>query len=145
MKIEDQAEALCNGMIDVAFYMSGHPNSEIEAAGALCEIRLLSFEDGFLRQFIGSNTNYYLETIAADTYRASGGDISTVGVIAGLYTYYEEKGFVVYDVTRTLMLNLPEMKAAYPAILDQQSIIKMSKISPIPLHSAARECYDSLP
>jgi uncharacterized protein len=137
----EQANALCDGKIDAFGYTVGVPNAGVAVATDGCDARIInlntSVEQGLVKQF----PYYAFAAIPKGTYKTTGSDVTTFGVMATFVTSAKVPNDVVYEVTRAVFENLEDFRNLHPAFanLDPKKMIKDGLSAP--LHPGAAKYY----
>jgi uncharacterized protein len=79
---DEEVEVLCEGRIEVATFVVGHPSGYVRAATDACGGRLVPVEGPAVQQLLANAPYYAPATIAAQTYRDQPQDVPTFGVRA---------------------------------------------------------------
>ncbi len=103
MSPADQAQAICDGRIDVGFMILGHPNGAIQQGIHDCKIKLVPFDFPQLRALVESSRYLHMGNIPKGTYTGQMDDISAPAVATLLVTtdrLNHEVGKTFIDILR---------------------------------------------
>ncbi len=133
--------ALCEGRIDAFATVTGFPARSVAAATNRCGARILDLNTD-VESNLATETPYYEPaTIPKGTYESTIEDVKTFGVVATLVTHERVGEGVVYDVVRSVMENLEELRKRHPVLsdLDPEEMIQHGLTAP--LHPGAIRYY----
>lgn len=136
-------KALCEGRVDAAVYVVGHPNRAVRDAVDDCPIRFVSFGREDIATLITAFPYFTEATIPAGTYPAVAEDVATFGVPATLVTRADVADTRVRAVLDSIYDNLEAMREGHAALssLDRNQMDSDGLYAP--LHPAAKAFYDS--
>jgi TRAP transporter TAXI family solute receptor len=137
----EQSKALCDGRIDAYGYTVGVPNAGVAVATDGCGARIISLNSSVERKLVAQYPFYTFTIIPTGTYKTSGSDVTTFGVMATLVTSADQPDDVVYEVVRSVFENLEDFREMHPAFmqLDPARMIKDGLSAP--LHPGAEKYY----
>ena len=137
----EQSQALCDGKIDAYGYTVGVPNAGVAVATDGCDAYIVDLNSEVEQNLVAANPFYAFATIPAGTYKTTGADVTTFGVMATFVSHESVPEDVVYEVTRAVMENLDDFRSLHPAFanLDPQKMM-MDGLS-APLHPGAAKYY----
>lgn len=133
-----QADALCDGEVDVIVFVAGHPSGSIKSATEKCEAKLVEVAGPIIDKLVDENDFYRTARIPAGMYRKQPGDVPTFGVNATLVTTTEAPAPLVDLLMKSVLGNLDKFKRMHPALGDLQEEEMMRDIMPAPLHDGAK-------
>jgi TRAP transporter TAXI family solute receptor len=135
-----QAEALCDGSIDVVLFSVAHPNGAIKEIMNTCEVKFISLKDKELKDILENNSNYTAATINANMYNIPK-PVNSFSAKAALYTTTDLNDKAAYNIVKTIFTNLPNFRTLHP-VLNQLEAEKMLILpGNIPLHPGAKKYY----
>jgi len=138
----EQSRALCKGEIDAYVYTVGVPNAAVAAVTEKCGARIIDFNNDLAKALVTPEHPYFSwTTIPKGTYKTSGADVTTFGVMATVVTSSDVSADVVYQVVRAVMENIEEFRGFDPAFanLNPKDMIKNGLSAP--LHEGAVRYY----
>lgn len=138
---QQAAQALCNGEIDAFAVVVGAPDGNVARATDDCGARLIPVQDAPAVALAKEIPGYERVTIPRGMYVTTTTDIPTIGVIATLVTTADEDPELVYQVTKTVMENLNEIRGFNPALGNLKPETMIRKGIDIPLHPGAERYY----
>lgn len=140
LSFAESADAYKDKHIDAFFVTSGIPNASIQDIAAMNPVSLVSLTDEAISSLIDKYPFFVEYTIPANTYNGQKNDVKTVAVLACLATNSEAAEDVIYNITKALFENQPELAAAHAKgaeIKLEEAINGMS----VPLHPGAEKYY----
>jgi TRAP transporter TAXI family solute receptor len=137
----EEADALCNGKIDVMIYASGNPNEALREASQNCKIRLLQIDQETINKMTQSNPFYVKAVIPGGTYANNPNNIETFGIKVSLLTSERISVETVYQLTKSVFDNLDNFKTLNPVFssLKKEDMIKEGNF--VPIHPGALKYY----
>ncbi len=137
----EQSKALCDGKIDAYGYTVGVPNAGVSVATDGCGARIINLDSSVEKELVNKFPYYAFATIPKGTYKTSGADVTTFGVMATFVTTADTDADLVYEVVRAVFENLEDFRKLHPAFrnLDPRQMIKDGLSAP--LHSGAARYY----
>ena len=137
----EQSKALCDGKIDAYGYTVGVPNAGVAVATDGCGAKIINLNTSVERKLVSANPYYAFATIPKGTYRTTGSDVTTFGVMATFVTSADVANKVVYEVVRAVMANIDDVRRLHPAFaqLDPKKMMKDGLSAP--LHPGAAKYY----
>ncbi|MET0155452.1 MAG: TAXI family TRAP transporter solute-binding subunit [Rickettsiales bacterium] len=141
LKAQEQAQALCDGKIDVMIYSAGHPNGAVQEVASSCDVRILPLEGPDIDAVIKANPFYSYTTIPGGMYNGNPNDVKTFGVKATVVTTSKLDDDTVYQVVKSVFDNFENFKTLHPVFtyLDEQNLVKDGNVAP--LHDGAKKYY----
>ncbi len=133
--------ALCEGRIDAFATVTGFPARSVAAATDRCGARILDLNTEVERTLTAEIPFYEPATIPKGTYRSTIEDVTTFGVVATLVTHERVGEDVVYDVVRSVMENLEELRGRHPVLFDLDPGKMIHHGLTAPLHPGAIRYY----
>lgn len=146
LDMSEQGQALCDGKIDVAFYVVGHPSGVLREASAACGIRILPVNDEEVLSFVDASPTYERYKIPGGIYQGNPKDINTFGVRTVLVTEQNVSEEVVYQVVKSVVENFESFRGLHPVLLQwhrDQIVGKDSKFS-LRMHQGAIRYYQEV-
>ncbi len=136
LKSSEQAQALCDGKIDVMLDVVGHPNGALMEASSMCGIRVLSVPPKTLQLIISKYPFYRPYTIKADTID-SDADVETFGIDAFLVTTSKLSNDIAYNIIKNVFESINLFKSTHSLLshVDYKHLANNHGIAPI--HSGA--------
>jgi uncharacterized protein len=111
-----QADALCAGKIDVAAFVSGHPNGLIGAAAQGCDLVLVPVEGAEVDRLLADNPFYARSTIAGGLYAGNAEPAPSFGVAVTLVTHARLDPDAVAGLVAALAADLEGFEAYHPVL-----------------------------
>lgn len=143
LSFSESADAFKDKHVDTFFITSGVPNAAIQDITAQNDIELVSLPDDVIANLI-ENYPFYIEyTIPANTYNGQTEDVKTVAILATLVTNSEASEDTIYELTKALFENQPELAQAH-AKGNELDINKAVEGISIPMHPGAEKYYKEM-
>lgn len=140
LSFAESADAYKDKHIDAFFVTSGIPNASIQDIAAMNPVSLVSLSDAAIESLIGKYPFFVEYIIPANTYNGQTSDVKTVAVLATLATNAEASEDVIYNITKALFENQPELATAHAKGGELKLEEAVDGIS-IPLHPGAEKYY----
>lgn len=140
LSFAESADAYKDKHIDAFFVTSGIPNSSIQDIAAMNPVSLVSLSDSAIATLVDKYPFFVEYTIPANTYNGQTSDVKTTAVLACLATNAEASEEVIYNITKALFENQPELASAHAKGGELKLEEAMDGIS-IPLHPGAEKYY----
>lgn len=97
----EQVEAFCDGDLDVAVFVTGHPNNAV-AETLSCDGAIVPVDGPAINRLVRSAPYYGATVIPGDTYSQQSGEIPTYGVTSLLLSSTNTSQRIVREVTRSV-------------------------------------------
>jgi uncharacterized protein len=140
LSFSQSADALRNGNIDAAFFVSGLPNPEITSISTEMPIKLIPIPEEIVNR-LKDQYGYYSEAeIPRETYHGQKINIQTFSIKNVLLTNQDMSNKEAYNLVKTLYEHLPELQEIHPAARD----IKLSEAKtgiPLEFHPGAEKYF----
>ncbi|MCQ1531076.1 TAXI family TRAP transporter solute-binding subunit [Lutispora saccharofermentans] len=140
LSFSESADAFKDKHIESFFVTSGIPNAAIQDIGAQNKISLVSLSDAAIKSLTEKYPFFVEYTIPAGTYNGQDSDVKTVAVMATLATNSQASEEVIYNITKALFENQPELAQAHAK--GQELVLEkaVNGIS-IPFHPGAEKFF----
>ncbi len=141
LKASDQAQALCDGKIDVMVYAAGHPNGAVQEVTTTCDAKIIPVEDKDVDKLVNRFPFYAYTTIPGGMYNGNDQDIKTFGVKATFVASQDTDQEIVYQVVKAVFENFDNFKTLHPVFstLQPKDLIKSGNTAP--LHPGAERYF----
>jgi TRAP transporter TAXI family solute receptor len=138
----EQAQALCDNMVDAFAFTVGHPAGSIQEATTTCETRIVPATGEAVDALIERYPYYFRATIPGGMYAGTDEDVETFGVGATIVTRADVDEEVVYQYVRSVFENFDSFRELHPALanLDPQTMVTEGLSAP--LHPGAVRYYE---
>lgn len=138
LSFSESGDQYKDNLIDGFLFTSGIPNSAIQDVGAQNELVFISLEDATIKTLTDKYQFLTPYTIPAGTYPGQDADVKTVAVKAILVCGSEVSDEVIYNITKALFDNQPQLASAHAKgeLLD---INKATDGISIPFHPGAEK------
>lgn len=140
LSFSESSDSFKDNHIDGFLFTSGIPNAAIQDITATSELKFVSIPDDVIAKLIEKYPFFTAYTIPAGTYKGQTADVKTVAVNATLVVGSEVSEKVVYNLTKALFENQPELAVAHAKgkLLSLESAIKGISV---PYHPGAEKYY----
>jgi uncharacterized protein len=135
--------ALCNGSIDAALFIVGHPSALVSRQVAACPTNLVSIAGPTIDKLVDDFPFYARDFIPTELYGIPD-KIPSFGSRATLVTSASAEPRVVAAIARTMVTHVAELRAAHPALGNLTAEEMATQSLTAPLHPAAAEVYKDL-
>lgn len=140
LSFSESSEQFKDKHIDAFIVTAGIPNAAIMDISTQNEIRILTVPEDVAKKLTGKYPFLSAATIPAGTYKNQTADVKTVAVNAVLIVGSAAKDDVVYNLTKALFENQPELASGH-AKAKELSIGNAVKGVSIPYHPGAVKYY----
>ena len=137
----EQSQALCDGKIDAYGYTVGVPNAGVSVATDGCGASIANLTGDVEKKLVADNPFYAFATIPAGTYKTTGEDVTTFGVMATFVSHENVAEDVVYEVVRAVMENIDDFRSLHPAFANLDPAKMITDGLSAPLHPGAAKYY----
>ena len=139
----NRLEGLCNGTLDAAFLVAGHPNQGIGDLTGRCKARLIPIEGEQIDKLLKQHPYYQRSRIGANLYPGQTGGVNTFAVTAELVALASLPETEVRTVRDVLTNNLKQFTRLHPA-LTTLTLESMQADDIIPPHPGMQDAQPSL-
>lgn len=136
-----QVEALCEGRIEVATFVVGHPSGYVQDATTACGGRLVPVEGPTVERLLASAPYYAPATIPGGIYPGQAEEVATLGVRATLVTLADRPENEVYELVRAVFADLELFRRLHPALRDLDPSDMATSGNTAPMHPGARRHF----
>lgn len=140
LSFKESGNAYQDKQIDGFFVTAGIPNAAIQEITAMQKIKIISLDAKTIEQLVKQYPYYTPFTITKDTYKGMSTDATTVAVKATLIVRDDLDETVVYNLTKALFENQPELAKSH-AKGKELDINEAVKGISVPLHPGAKRYY----
>ena len=142
LKSSEQAQALCDGKIDVMMDIIGHPNGALMEAASMCDIRVVSVDDKTIDDLIAKHPIYKKTIIPANLLNAKD-DVQTFGVDAWLVTTDRFSEDMAYSLVKKLFESVSILQSTH-LVLNNIDFNSMSNSGSSHIHDGAYRYFKEL-
>jgi uncharacterized protein len=141
IKASLQAVALCDGEVDAIAFMAANPVPVMQEATHLCDTRFVPLDQEFTRAMVDRHPFYVPGMIPGGLYPNNPDPTPTIGVRATLVAPASTPDDVIYEVTRTVLDNLAELRTLHLAFatIEAKEILGYCVFAPI--HPGAQRYF----
>ena len=136
-------DALCEGQIDAAILIVGHPNASIRAAMDRCDARLIPAAGPRLAAVMEGSQEYAAVVIPRATYPQLEVDIPTYAAIATLVTRADIAADIVEALVGSTLDSLPELAMRAPVLAGLNPEMMGTRGLTAPLHPGAQAAFET--
>lgn len=137
------ADALCQGRIDAAAFVSSEPNILVRDATNRCDIDIVPASGELTKEFVRRQPFYSKTVIPGGSYRGIPDDVRTIGVRATLVTRADLPDAVIGAVTRALYRGVAEFRRLHLAFTNMTPEKLAASCNSAPLHRATAAFLDA--
>lgn len=141
--ITEQVDAFCAEEIDVAVFVTGHPNSSVQETLA-CGGSMIPIEGPAINRLVRSASYYDTTVIPGGTYSGESSEISTYGVRSLLLSSTNTSQRIVREVTRSVFEQSDQFRNWHRAFdsLEPAGMARGVGAVDAPLHPGAQDWLD---
>lgn len=127
-------EGLCDGSLDAAFVVAGHPSLAVGDLISRCKVRLIPIEGEQIDTLLKQHPYYQRSRIAANLYPGQTTAINNIGMSAELVALASLPDPIVRTVRDTLLARVKQFSRLHPA-LSKVTSEQLQAHTELPLHA----------
>ncbi|MFB3948978.1 TAXI family TRAP transporter solute-binding subunit [Aeromonas veronii bv. sobria] len=127
-------EGLCDGSLDAAFVVAGHPSLAVGDLISRCKVRLIPIEGEQIDRLLKQHPYYQRSRIAANLYPGQTTAINNIGMSAELVALASLPDPIVRTVHDTLLARVKQFSRLHPA-LSKVTPEQLQAQTELPLHA----------
>ncbi|MCF5879360.1 TAXI family TRAP transporter solute-binding subunit [Aeromonas veronii] len=127
-------EGLCDGSLDAAFVVAGHPSLAVGDLISRCKVRLIPIEGEQIDTLLKQHPYYQRSRIAANLYPGQTTAINNIGMNAELVALASLPDPIVRTVRDTLLARVKQFSRLHPA-LSKVTLEQLQAQTELPLHA----------
>ncbi|WP_270694078.1 MULTISPECIES: TAXI family TRAP transporter solute-binding subunit [Aeromonas] len=127
-------EGLCDGSLDAAFVVAGHPSLAVGDLISRCKVRLIPIEGEQIDKLLKQHPYYQRSRIAANLYPGQTASINNIGMSAELVALASLPDPIVRTVRDTLLARIKQFSRLHPA-LSKVTPEQLQAQTELPLHA----------
>ncbi|MGL5374721.1 MAG: TAXI family TRAP transporter solute-binding subunit [Aeromonas veronii] len=127
-------EGLCDGSLDAAFVVAGHPSLAVGDLISRCKVRLIPIEGEQIDRLLKQHPYYQRSRIAANLYPGQTTAINNIGMSAELVALASLPDPIVRTVRDTLLARVKQFSRLHPA-LSKVTPEQLQTQTELPLHA----------
>ena len=127
-------EGLCDGSLDAAFVVAGHPSQAVGDLISRCKVRLIPIEGEQIDTLLKQHPFYQRSRIAANLYPGQTASINNIGMSAELVALASLPDPIVRTVRDTLLARIKQFSRLHPA-LSKVTPEQLQAQTELPLHA----------
>ena len=143
LSFKESAEGIQNGTLDGCFITAGVPNSALQELAFTAGLTLIPVEGDAAANIMSKYGYYTLTTIPAGTYKGTDVDTSALAIKATLAVSAKLDTETVYQMTKALFTNLPELATAHAKGKEVSPEAAVTGVS-VPFHAGAVKYYKEI-
>ena len=140
LSFAESADSLKDNHIDGFLFVSGIPNAAIQDTATTSSLNFVSIPDDVIKKLIDKYPFFTEFVIPAGTYKGQTADVKTVAMKATLVAGAEVPEKVIYDLTKALFENQPELASAHAKGAELSLENAVNGVS-VPFHPGAEKYY----
>ncbi|MBQ8577221.1 MAG: TAXI family TRAP transporter solute-binding subunit [Clostridia bacterium] len=152
LSVGESANAMKDGNLDAFFFTSGAPTTAITELITAMDVYLLSLDEQVMADFIanhkidGQYEVYSVMPITNDQYSCIPADapVQTIGVTATFIVSNELSEEDVYNMTKALWENIPEIATGHVVAKSMDVNLATVTIGNVPVHPGAQKYYNEI-
>jgi len=141
LSLGELANAFKDGFFDASLYGGGVPMSSVVDVTLAKKCRLISIEEDKLQTLLEKYPEYTRSVISKGTYKGMEKDVLSFGTRTAVVTLGSTSEDLVYQITKAVMENIPELAAVHPAGQSYNIQETLLGIRTIPIHPGAIRYY----
>jgi TRAP transporter TAXI family solute receptor len=138
----DSAALMKDGHLDAAMFVTSCPQATIIDLNFRPGIRLLPVDKEHMKKFMDKYPGYIEAVIPKDAYKGMTEDVPTIGTVTSLICSADLSSEMVYQITKTIFENLPELAKIKKQAIAEVSLENGLRGAMIPIHPGAKRYYD---
>lgn len=127
-------EGLCDGSLDAAFVVAGHPSQAVGDLISRCKVRLIPIEGEQIDKLLKQHPYYQRSRIAANLYPGQTTAMNNIGMSAELVALASLPDPIVRTVRDTLLARVKQFSRLHPA-LSKVTPEQLQAQTELPLHA----------
>lgn len=143
LSFKESAEGIQNGTLDGCFVTAGVPNSALQELAFTAGLTLISVDLEEAQKIMSKYSYYTLTTIPAGTYKGTDTDTAALAIKATLAVSSKLDEKTVYDMTKALFSNLPELATAHAKGKEVTAEAAITGVS-VPFHPGAIKYFKEI-
>lgn len=143
LSFKESAEGIQNGTLDGCFITAGVPNSALQELAFTAGLTLISVDLEEAQKIMSKYSYYTLTTIPAGTYKGTDIDTAALAIKATLAVSSKLDEKTVYDMTKALFSNLPELATAHAKGKEVTAEAAITGVS-VPFHPGAIKYFKEI-
>ncbi|MBS3995303.1 MAG: TAXI family TRAP transporter solute-binding subunit [Alkaliphilus sp.] len=140
LSFSESADSLKDKHIDGFLFTSGVPNAAIQDTATTSDLKFISIPSDVITKLTEKYPFFTEHTIPAGTYKGQDSAVNTIAVKATLIVGSEVSEQTVYDITKALFENQPELAAGHAKGKELNLADAVQGIS-IPFHPGAEKYF----
>lgn len=140
LSFAESADSLKDNHIDGFLFVSGIPNAAIQDTATTSSLNFVSIPDDVIKSLIAKYPFFTEIVIPAGTYKGQTSDVKTVAMKATLVAGAEVPEQVIYNLTKALFENQPELASAHAKGAELSLENAVNGVS-VPFHPGAEKYY----
>lgn len=133
----EQVDALCDGRVDAAVLVVGHPSGLVQRATGLCEARLVPVTGPAVEALVAGSGAYHSASVPGRMYATHLTDVPSFGGEALVVTLADEPEERVYRLARSAFEQIELLSRLHPALSRLTAEHLIPSTSLLPLHPGA--------
>jgi uncharacterized protein len=145
LALGETTSALCDGKIDVNFYVVGHPSQLVSKWLSSCPTNFVAVKPAIADKIVSEYPFYTRGFIPAEPYHVPD-KVPSFGPVATLVTSASSDSRVVAALAKSIVTHVAELKALHPVLagFDPKRMVEQTLKGPVPMHPAAKAVYEQL-
>lgn len=140
IRLGNMVDSLADGNLDAALWNGSFPLPPVVKLTASRKVRLVPIPDDFFAKMKAAYPPYFRLSIPAGRYKGIDADTPTFGLANGMVISKDVPEDLVYNMTKAIFENLPQLKTVHPAFgrVSKETVLNGFGA---PLHPGALKYY----
>ena len=143
LSFKESSDGIQNGTLDGCFVTAGVPNAALQELAFTSGLQLVPVAGAAADKIMAKYNYYTLTTIPSGTYKGTDGDTSALAIKATLAVSAKLDTDTVYEMTKALFSNLPELATAHAKGKEVSAEKAVTGVS-VPFHPGAEKYFKEL-
>jgi TRAP transporter TAXI family solute receptor len=140
LSYNEGTSALMNGTLEATVVLAGAPTAALIDLASQRDMHLLSLDPETVAGMLEEFPFYQVHEIPAGTYTGQDEAVTVINDPATIFTSKGASEETIYQITKALFDNLPEVAAVHPQAAE--IAVETATKTPIPLHPGAQRYFD---
>ena len=143
LSFKESSDGIQNGTLDGCFVTAGVPNAALQELAFTSGLQLIPVSGAAADKIMAKYHYYTLTTIPGGTYKGTDGDTPALAIKATLAVSAKLDTDTVYEMTKALFSNLPELATAHAKGKEVSAEKAVTGVS-VPFHPGAEKYFKEL-
>lgn len=131
-------DRLCDGSIDAAIFVVGHPSELVQNALSTCHATIVEFAGPRINAMLAQSNDYQFSSINPRLYDNQSDPVASISVVATLVTRSDVENSIVQDLINAIKANTSNLSKEHRVLRSLgQTMAKPARLG-IPIHTKAQ-------